>query len=429
MKKKIVLLLISACLLCACGNNEVASETTETPSQTSDTQVESKTETEDAVVEAEDKAAEIVGEESSVPELPEGHYLLDTENNPFYQVDNGIAAGIYHVEDYSDDFGCVIFSSQIERYNGLTANDEENIEKLDKLSGFCAGKPNKSVYNYEVFAYNPDIPFSGASITDEPQSISDETPVYLMNPNQYIVCTSGSATLVLDQEYDAATYKTKARIPDFGTWADNTYKNDSFGINLTVPTGKKFGWRAPSDKGGRYGERSEYSKSVADVPSYSTVIDEVATQLFSIGAIDCAKLNVTVYDTEVPMGEVVGTDFYGLTPDRYAEKLMEQHNRKIEEDPDHYASGSDISDDTVWGIPSKTFTILSTKDGYSSGPDGDKTVTYTTYWIGEKDGYLVVTKLDFWYPEMDANKENAAEFNDKSFHDVLDIVGDILGNL
>ena len=160
MKKKIVLLLLSACLLCSCGNKDTSQGVTETPSQPSGVKDEAETVVNDTVAVSEDESAGEEVEEPSVPELPDGHYLLNTEDDPFYQAANGIMTGIYHVEEYSDDFGCAIFSAQNERYNGLTDNGEDSIEEYDKLTWFCASESNNTAYNYEVFARNPDIPFS-----------------------------------------------------------------------------------------------------------------------------------------------------------------------------------------------------------------------------------------------------------------------------
>ena len=381
-------------------------------------------------------------EEPAEPELPEGQYLLDGEHL-LYKIGEEIIPGSYHLEDASEDFKCII-SDRNAAYTRGNVLEGYTTEKIDyRYTGYCmnAAEANNGLYNLfpeiEAQVYEKDKTFdyheidgSGTVSQSPPEVLEEDTRLLLTKADCYLLRAGGNARLVLDKKYDPAESAAAAKQPDYGVWNDNDYVNEGLGIKLHVPSGKKMGWRPSGDSKTRSLYVTAYNSSIGDVPPYVDVIDEVATELFTINSYTNSSLRVMVYDTGVPMGESMGDGYYQETPEHYVQELVDRNNRKAAADPEHYSEVTEIADDQVFGMDAKWVTFVTKEDqAFGWEQDADYNTTYTSHWICQKDNYLIDVKLTFSFAQMDANKDGAEQYNREKYDECMDVVGDLLKEL
>lgn len=381
--------------------------------------------------------------DSSEPELPEGQYALN-DGNVLYKVGEDLPAGVYHLENYSNDFKCVISDTNAELLEGNIIEGYSKTGIDNSRSGYCANADDADygLYNNEMYKavekavqsgkeINYDEVIASGTVSEsQPVVLEDDTKILLTKADSYILCAGGEAILVLDEEYDQQKAFSEAKLPDFGTWDGNDYTNEGLGIKLHVPAGKKMGWRPSGDTRTRKLYVTGYNNTVEDMPPYIDVIDEVATLLVDISSYTNSSLSVMVYDTSIPVSEMMGNTFHNATPESYIQMLIDGNNRKAGSDPEHYTEVAGAMDDTVFGMDARWVTFV-TKDDNPFGweQDADYNTTYSSVWVSQKDNYLIVTRLKFTFAQMEASKEGAEQYNKAKFDECMDVVNDILNEL
>ncbi len=434
MKNKVLAGMLCICMviLSACGGNNAAAESAAETVQESTVADNTKS---DAPVSDPAPANEKPQEEQE-PELPEGQYLLsfdpekmDETEHAYYQVGDQIKPGSYHLEDYSDDFKCFTIVNSADYVRG--SETEQVVIQME----YSATDSEKSGFEADqniAIITNGAASMSGSIVrNNKPEMINDETVMVLTTDQMFIVCISGTAKLVLDEEYDAAKMAEVAKLPDFGSWNDREYTNEGLGIHLNVPFNRDhmYGWRAPHE-----GAEKEYFDSAyirnANAPYYIDVIDEVGTKVIGISSYANSSLNVYAYDTTVPVGASLGNRFYGVTPEEYIKDMIEIQNKKAKEDPDHYMEASEV-DDHIFGHDAKMITTVSESEENVSlvDPDADYVTTYESVWAYQEDRYLVVARLKFSFGQKNGEDEATQESNRTKYDECMEIVGDILPEL
>lgn len=381
--------------------------------------------------------------ETAESDLPDGQYYLN-DSNLIYKVGENIPTGVYHIENYSNDFKCIVSDKNSEVLEGNILEGYSKRKIDNKLDGYCANSAdaNSSLYNNTLYEaaekaaksgkdidYN-DLIISGTISQVTPSVLTDSSIVILTKADSYVLCAGGEAILVLDEEYDQQKAISEAKLPDFGTWNGNDYTNEGLGINLHVPSDKKMGWRPSGDTRIRNLYVTGYNDTIEDMPPHVDVIDEVTTLLIDIGSYTNSSLSVMTYDTSIPVGEMVGSSFYNATPDSYMQRIVDDNNNKAKTDPEHYTEVKEIKDDTVFGMDAKWVNFV-TKDDQPFGweTDADYNTTYTSVWVSKKDNYLIVTRLKFTFAQMNPSKPDAEQYNKEKYDECMDVVSDILGEL
>lgn len=377
---------------------------------------------------------------SSGTDLPDGQYRLD-DKNIIYRVGVDIPTGVYHFENYSDDFKCIITDKNAEILSGNIL-DGYSKEKLDnRLIGYCvnADDAKESLYNCipdlaskamdngKEVNYD-ELSASGTVSTSRPEVLDDGTQILLTRADCHILCAGGEAVLVLDEEYDQQKAIAAASQMDYGTWNGNDYTNEEFGINLHVSSSKKMGWRPSGEMRKRSLFVTGYNDTIEDMPPHVDVIDEVATLLVDIYSYTNSSMSVTVYDTTIPVSELMGNSFYNATPESYIQLLVDDNNNKARKDSEHYNEVTEIGDDTVFGMDAKSVTFVTKSDQpFGWEADADYNMEYNSVWVSKKEKYLIVTRLKFAFAQMDPTKDGADQYNKEKYEECMGVVSDILG--